>query len=174
MVTVRRKRKRNWYSPMNRYYLVGALVLAALLVALSAYALIGRMQAEGRIDDMTDIMAKAVRTDLNQAVQAYDALGRKSNDSAGETLSNMKRFMYSAFRVNQLLVSMRGERYSVIDTATYNNFQTIVGEYERLLANGQSTAGARTSLGDYMSALSTSLSQRFDSADALIPQATRR
>ena len=64
----------------------------------------------------------------------------------------------------------RGESYSIIDTATYNSFQTLAGEFERLLANGQSTAAVKTSMGDYMQAIETVLSSRFDSADLLLPK----
>ena len=119
-------------------------------------------------------MAKSIRSDLNQAMQSYDTILRKGDDSASDALGNMKRYMYAAYRLNLSLVTARGERYSIIDTATYNNFQTLVGEYERLLANGQSTSSVRTSLNDLMDAVATSLASRFDSADLLLPQTAAR
>ena len=170
MITVKRKRKRDMRNPAARYRGVWAAALAALLVGLCAFAFIGRFQAQHRLDDLSNFMAKAIRTDLNQSAQAYDTLTRRSVGTAGDSLNSMKRCMYSAYRMNQLLVAARGDSYSIIDTATYNSFQTIVGEYERLLANGQSTASVRTSLGDYMTAMSSALASRFDSADLLLPQ----
>ena len=170
MVTVKRKRKRSLASPAGRYRTLVVLALSAVMIALCVFGLVGRYRGEERMDDLTEYMAKAIRTDLNQALQAYDTLGRRSGDMAGDALENMKRYMYAAYRMNQSLVVARGETYSIIDTATYNNFQTLAGEYERLLANGQSTATVKTSLGDYMTALADTLSIRFDNADYLLPQ----
>ena len=170
MVTVKRKKKRSLESPAGRYRLYAAAALALLLAGLCAFGLIGRFRYAGQLDDVSDFMAKAVRTDLNQALQAYDTLQRRGADAAPDALTNMKRYMYAAYRLNLSLVQARGERYSILDAATYNSFQTIVGEYERLLANGQSTATVKTSLGAYMSAIEDTLSARFDSADLLLPQ----
>ena len=170
MITVRRKRKRNLNNPSGRYRAWAAAVLVVALMGLCAFGLIGRFRYADRLDDLGDFMAKAIRTDLNQALQSYDTIQRRGDDSALDALTNMKRYMYAAYRLNLSLVDARGERYSIIDTATYNSFQTIVGEYERLLANGQSTASVKTSLGNYMSAIENTLSTRFDSADLLLPQ----
>jgi|GEM_PF-5280204 len=170
MVTVKRKKKRSLQNPAGRYKALLAAGLAVILIAVSAFGLAGRFRYAAIIDDLTDSMAKSIRTDLNQAVQAFNSLERRSTDTAGDTINNMKRYMYAAYRLNQSLVVARGETYSIIDTATYNNFQTITGEYERLLANGQSTSSVRTSLGDYMNALASTLESRFDSADLLLPQ----
>ena len=170
MVTVKRKKRRNLTSPLGRYKTLAALALALLLIGACAFGLIGRFRYADRLDDLGDFMAKAIRTDLNQALQSYDTIQRRGDDAASEALANMKRYMYSAYRLNLSLVAARSERYSIIDTATYNNFQTIAGEYERLLANGQSTASVKTSLGNYMSAIEDTLSSRFDSADLLLPQ----
>lgn len=170
MVTVKRKRKRNLNSPSGRYALLAAAALIVALLVLCVFGLAGRFRCEARLDDLSDFMAKSIRSDLNQAMQSYDTILRKGDDSASDALGNMKRYMYAAYRLNLSLVTARGERYSIIDTATYNNFQTIVGEYERLLANGQSTAAVKTSLGNYMQAIEDTLSARFDSADLLLPQ----
>lgn len=159
---------------IGRGSLIAVIVAGALLLAACAFGLIGRYRLADRLDDLSGYMAKSVRTDLNQAIQACDTLGRRSSDTAGETLNNMKRYVYAAYRTNQMLVAARGESYSIIDTATYNNFQTLVGEYERLLANGQSTSSVRTSLNDLMDAVATSLASRFDSADLLLPQTAAR
>ena len=174
MVTVKRKKKRSLNSPAGRWAAAALAVLAIALIALCAWGLAGRFRYANRLDDLTDYMAKSVRTDLNQAVQACDSLDRRSSDMAGETLTNMKRYMYAAYRTNLILVAACGERYSIIDTATYNNFQTLVGEYERLLANGQSTATVKTTLNDYMDAISQTLYSRFDSADVLLPLTATR
>ena len=170
MVTVKRKKRRNLTSPLGRYKTLAALALALLLIGACAFGLIGRFRYADRLDDLGDFMAKAIRTDLNQALQSYDTIQRRGDDAAPDALANMKRYMYAAYRMNLSLVAARGERYSIIDTATYNSFQTIVGEYERLLANGQSTASVRTSLGNYTRAIEDTLSSRFDSADLLLPQ----
>ncbi len=173
MVTVRRKKKRSMLSPVSRWREAALIAVAAASLALCVFGLAGPGRLAGEMDDLTAYMAKSVRADLNQAVQACDALGRRSGENA-DTLNGMKRCMYAAYRMNQLLVTARGESYSIIDTATYNNFQTIAGEYERLLANGQSTAAIKTSLGDYMAAISSTLVSRFDSRDALLPQTAAR
>ncbi len=174
MITVRRNRKRNMNRRMGRLHLIALCAVGAALIALCAAAMAGEHRLSDRLDGLTDYMAKSVRTDLNQAVQACDALSRRSAETAPDTLNNMKRYVYAAYRTNQLLVAARGESYSIIDTATYNNFQTLVGEYERLLANGQSTSSVRTSLNDFMDAVSATLASRFDSADLLLPQTAAR
>lgn len=170
VTTVKRKKKRNLNTSLRRYRRLAALALTLIALAACAFGLAGRFRYAGRLEDLGDFMAKAIRTDLNQAMQAYDTILRRGDDAAPEALTNMKRYMYSAYRLNLSLVLALSERYSIIDTATYNNFQTIVGEYERLLANGQSTASVKTSLGNYMCAMEDTLSTRFDSADLLLPQ----
>ena len=174
MITVRRNRKRNLNRRMGRAQLIALCAVGVALIALCVTAFAGQRRLSGRLDNLADYMAKSVRTDLNQAVQACGSLNRRSAEAAGDTLNNMKRYVYAAYRTNQMLVAARGESYSIIDTATYNNFQTLVGEYERLLANGQSTSAVRTSLNEFMDAVSTTLASRFDSADLLLPQTAAR
>ena len=82
----------------------------------------------------------------------------------------MKRYMYSAYGMNRLLIEARGERYALLDASAYNSFQTAVGEYERLLANGQATGTTRATLGDCVKSLRAMLSARFDESDNLLPQ----
>ncbi len=170
MITVKRKKRRSLENPTARYMLFGGIALGLVVLAVCAFALMRSFRLEAQLDDLGDYMAKSIRADMNQAVQAFDSIDRRSVDVAGEVLPNMKRYMYSAYSMNRLLVAARGESYSILDSATYNSFQTIVGEYERLLANGQSTTEVRTSLGDYMTAIGTMLAERFDSADLLLPQ----
>ena len=69
-----------------------------------------------------------------------------------------------------LLVTAAGENYSIIDSTDYNNFQAILGEYEKLLQNGQNTSEVSATLNDYMTDMRAMLSGRFDSAGALLPQ----
>ena len=174
MVTVKRQKKRSLHSPAARYKIGACAVVFIAVLALCAFGLSERFRLQTQIEDLTDYMAKSIRTDLNQALQSYNAMDRRSADLSGDILPNMKRYMYSAYSMNRLLVEARGESYSMLYTATYNNFQTIVGEFERLLANGQSTTSVKTSLGDYMQAIETTLSSRFDSADLLLPQTARK
>lgn len=170
MVTVKRQRKRSLQNQKGKYLLVGGAALFAIMLGLIIALFADRAALRNRLDDLSDYMAKSIRTDLNQALQYYDNIDRRSADLTGDVLPNMKKYMYSAYNTNKLLVEARGESYSIIDTATYNSFQTLAGEFERLLANGQSTAAVKTSMGDYMQAIETVLSSRFDSADLLLPK----
>ena len=173
MVTVKRQKKRSLINPKGKYLIWAGLALAAVMLAVGIVGLVGQARTRAQMDELSEYMAKSIRTELNQALQCYDTLDRKS-DSAAEQLVNMKKYMYSAYAMNKILIESRGGEYSFLDTATYNNFQTIVGEYERLLANGQATGTVKTTLGDYMHSLEAELASRFDSADLLLPQQASR
>ena len=184
MVTVKRKKRRSLENPTARYLLFGGIALGLVVLALCVFGLTRSFRLEAQLEDLGDYIAKSIRTGgikMDDAIIEYvkrefnmligDRTAEDVKFDLGAALQmNMKRFMYSAYTMNRLLVAARGDSYSILDSATYNNFQTIVGEYERLLANGQSTTEVKTSLGDYMSAIGTMLSERFDSADLLLPQ----
>ena len=173
MVTVKRPKKRSLMNPKGKYLLWAGLALAAVMMAVGIAGLVGQARARAQMEELSEYMAKSIRTELNQVLQCYDTLDRKS-DTAAEQLASMKKYMYSAYAMNKILVESRGGDYSILDTATYNSFQTIVGEYERLLANGQATGTVKITLGDYMQSLEAELVSRFDSADLLLPQQASR
>ncbi len=170
MITVKRPRKRSLINPKGRKLAVAVSVFLVLVLAGGAVALIGWSRLGDRLDDLGGYMAKSIRTDINQALQCYDTLTRRGDDVAAETLDGMKRYMYSAYGMNKLLIAARGEAYSLLDVTVYNNFQTVVGEYERLLANGQATGTVKETLGNCVASLRTMLANRFDEADNLLPQ----
>lgn len=170
MVTVKRQRKRSLVNPRGRQVIVVLSALLVLAVVAGAIALVALMRLNSRMEDLNGYIARSIRTDINQAIQCYDTLERKGDDAAADALGNMKRYMYSAYGMNRLLTEARGERYALLDASTYNSFQTAVGEYERLLANGQATGTTRATLGDCVKSLRTMLAVRFDENDKLLPQ----
>ena len=170
MISVKRGRKRSLRPSAPRHWLIIGLVVAALVIAMGIFGLSKSLRLEDRLDDLADYMAISIRTDLNQVLQSYDTMDRRSADLSGEVIPNMKRYMYSAYNMNRLLVTAQGERYSIIDSASYNSFQNIMGEYEKLLKNGQNTSEVAATLNDYMASMRTMLGERFDSAGALLPQ----
>lgn len=173
MVTVKRQKKRSTTNQSGKYIMLGGAALAIIILIMAIVGWVGRAGLQAQMDDLSEYMAKSIRTDLNQVIQCYGTLDKKS-DSAAEVLPNMKKYMYSAYNMNKILVESRGSKYSIIDVASYNSFQTIVGEYERLLANGQATSTVKASLGDYISSLEDTVLTRFDSADLLLPQQALR
>lgn len=170
MVSVKRQKKRSLVNPRGRQVIIALSILLILAIAAGALALVTLVRLNGRVEDLNSYMAKAIRTDINQAIQSYDTLERKGDDAASDALGSMKRYMYSAYGMNKLLIEARGEKYSLLDASVYNSFQTAVGEYERLLANGQATGTTRATLGDCIESLRTMLSARFDESDNLLPQ----
>lgn len=170
MVTVKRQRKRSLVNPRGRQVIVALSALLALALVAGAIALVALVRLNGRMEDLNGYIAKSIRTDINQAIQCYDTLERRGDDAAADALGSMKRYMYSAYGMNRLLVEARGEQYALLDASAYNSFQTAVGEYERLLANGQATGTTRATLGDCVKSLRTMLAARFDESDNLLPQ----
>lgn len=170
MITVKRPRKRSLINPKGQHVVLALAVILALTVAVAAAGFIGWSHRGAQLEDLGGYTAKSIRADMNQAFQCYDTLVRRGDDVADEALDGMKRYMYSAYGMNKLLVAAMGEDYSLLDVTAYNNFQTIVGEYERLLANGQATSTVRETLGDCVQSLRTLLASRFDEADHLLPQ----
>ena len=170
MVTVKRQRKRSLINPRGRQVIVTLSVLLAIAIVAGAIGIVALVRLNGRMSDLSAYMARAIRTDINQAIQCYDTLERKGDDAAAEAIGSMKRYMYSAYGMNKLLVEARGERYALLDAAGYNSFQTAAGEYERLLANGQATGTTRATLGDCVKSLRSMLTSRFDENDHLLPQ----
>ena len=170
MVTVKRQKKRSLVNQRGRNIIIVLSVLLVLALIAGGVALAALLKQNSRMEDLNGYIARSIRTDINQAIQCYDTLERKGDDSATEALNNMKRYMYSAYGMNKLLIEACGEKYSLLDASVYNSFQTAVGEYERLLANGQATGTTRATLGNCMESLRTMLSARFDESDQLLPQ----
>ena len=170
MVTVKRKKKRSLVNPRGRQAVAALSALLALAIIAGAIALVALMRLNSRMEDLNGYIARSVRTDINQAIQCYDTLERKGDDAAADALNNMKRYMYSAYGMNRLLIEARGDRYSLLDASGYNSLQTAIGEYERLLANGQATGATRATLGDCVKSLRSMLSARFEEGDNLLPQ----
>lgn len=170
MISVKRPRKRSLINPKGQHAVLALAVLLVLAMAATAVGFAGWTHCGAKLDDLGGYMAKSIRADMNQALQCYDTLVRRGDDAADEALDGMKRYMYSAYGMNKLLVAAMGESYSLLDVTAYNNFQTIVGEYERLLGNGQATSTVRETLGDCVQSFRTLLASRFDDADHLLPQ----
>ena len=170
MAAARRRRALDLFVARNLLALSGLSALLALAVIAGAIALVALMRLNSRMEDLNGYIAKSIRTDINQAIQCYDTLERKGDDAAADALGSMKRYMYSAYGMNRLLIEARGERYALLDASAYNSFQIAVGEYERLLANGQATGTTRATLGDCVKSLRAMLSARFDESDNLLPQ----
>ena len=170
MVTVKRKKKRSLVNPRGRQAVAALSALLALAIIAGAIALVALMRLNSRMEDLNGYIARSVRTDIYQAIQCYDTLERRGDDAAADALNNMKRYMYSAYGMNRLLIEARGDRYSLLDASGYNSLQTAIGEYERLLANGQATGATRATLGDCVKSLRSMLSARFDEGDNLLPQ----
>ena len=173
MVSVKRSKRRSLTSPVTRNWLIVAVIVAVLLIALGAFGLGKSAYLQDKIDDLASYMAISIRTDLNQVLQSYDTMDRRSADLSGDVLPNMKRCMYSAYNMNRMLVAACGERYSILDSNAYNNFQAIVGEYEKLLGSGENTSEVAKTMDDYMASLRTTLNERFDTTGRLLPQSNR-
>ena len=148
MITVKRGQKRSLKNGAQRHWLIIGAVVAALILAVGLFGLSKSLYLEDKLHDLADYMAISIRTDLNGVLQSYDTMERRSTDVGGDAIPTMKRYMYSAYNMNRLLVTAAGENYSIIDSADYNNFQAILGEYEKLLQNGQNTSEVSATLSD--------------------------
>ena len=93
MVTVKRQRKRSLQNQKGKYLLVGGAALFAIMLGLIIALFADRAALRNRLDDLSDYMAKSIRTDLNQALQYYDNIDRRSADLTGDVLPNMKKYM---------------------------------------------------------------------------------
>ena len=119
MVTVKRQRKRSLVNPRGRQVIAALSALLALALIAGAIALVALVRLNGRMEDLNGYIAKSIRTDINQAIQCYDTLERRGDDAAADALGSMKRYMYSAYGMNRLLVEARGERYALLDASAF-------------------------------------------------------
>ena len=87
-----------------------------------------------------------------------------------EALPAIRRHMYAANEMNDILVETFGEDYSMIDQAQYESFESIINRYEQLLATGQSTAQTAEQLTECMEQFRIALSNRFTADGALLPK----
>ena len=170
MSIIQRGRRRNLVRPPSRTLRLMAALLAALLIALCVLFFIRAERSQDRLADLSIYIARNIRTDVNQALQALDTIKSKGSTASGDALSVMKRSIYAAYRQNMCLIVARGDSYSLIDSANYNAFQAAVTEYERLLANGQSTAQPLKTMDEYLRGLENAILARFDSRDRLLPK----
>ena len=165
---------RKWLSlrrPIRRGVRLAVVIVLLLSVVVSVIFLTRSVSLSDRLEDVTTYIARSARSDFNQAAQALSNI-RNRGDASGEAVSVMKRSMYAAYRQSMCLAVAGGPGYELMDAAAYNAFQTAMGEYERLAANGQSTAQALAALTEMMDNLGNAIDARFDGRNRLLPAVT--
>ena len=170
MVSFKRTKKRNYRHPGEKYLTLGVAGMFALLLIVMLAAFSGRSHLEAQLNETREIMAASIQRDMNEVLRSYENIGRKSADLAGDVLPTMRRYMYSANGMNEALVEIFGEDYSMIDPEQYDAFESIMDQFDQLLAAGQSTDPAKESLVACMSSFEAALSNRFTADGSLLPK----
>ena len=147
--------------------IAGAFVLLAILM-LSAFSAKSSLQAQ--MNETREMMAASIQRDMNEVLGSYKTIDRKSADLTGDILPTMRQHMYAAYEMNRVLTQTFGDQYSMIDDEHYKTFQSIMDQYDQLLAAGQSTDPARENLTACMTNLEQVLANRFTADGGLLPR----
>lgn len=170
MISFKRTKRRNYTHPGGKYMTVGiagAFVLLAILM-FSAFSAKSSLQAQMR--ETREMMAASIQRDMNEVLGSYKTIDRKSADLTGDILPTMRQHLYAAYEMNRVLTQTFGDQYSMIDDEHYKTFQSIMDQYDQLLAAGQSTDPARENLTTCMTNLEQVLANRFTADGGLLPR----
>ena len=170
MITFKRTRKRSYQHPWRQYFIYGVASAFVLMLALTIGAFASRGRMAARLEEAQEMMAAYIQRDMNEVLDSYVAIDRKSADLAGDILPTMKKHMYSANSMNRVLTETFGDRYSMIDDEQYESFESIMDEFDNLLATGQSTSPAKDRLVTCMDSIKLTLANRFTTDGSLLPK----
>ncbi len=170
MDVLQRKRRRD-------YRLRQVPPVVWVLLALAAALLFGAVTAQvskGRLNDQItatrEQLAVRIQNNLNQALTSFDEMGRKNIDGQRQLLPEVKRYLYTADLLNDMLRDGYGDNYSLMDENLYALMESAMAEYERLLTQGQSAAEVHESLSAYMEQISSVLNTRFGVNGMILPK----
>ncbi len=169
MTSFKRSRTRSFEQQGEKYLLITLAGAFILLVVMLLFASSGRNRLQNQMDEGMEIIAASIQRDVSDALSSYRAIDRKSADLEGYILPTMKKHMHSAHSMNRVLTEIYGEEYSMIDEATYEQFQAVMSEFDRLLAAGQSTTSAKEQLIPCMNSFQNMLLNRFTEDGKLLP-----
>ena len=168
MVIFKRRHKRSYtFLPQKKRFCI-ALAAFALVFAVALFGLISRSNALNRLEQTRDALAGAIQDNMNQVLNSFESMSRKSNsDIVEEVLPSMEQYMYTASTLNAVLTDSFGEKYSVLSHDLYADFEAVVQEYANQIAMGQSTSAAAENMTTCMNDIEQTLTDRF-SEDGLI------
>jgi len=170
MVSFRRTKRRNYTHPGEKYMIFGVAAMFVVMLIIMLGASSGKNRLETQLNETREIMAASIQRDLTQALRTYENIGRKNADLADDLLPAMRLHMYAANEMNEALSETFGEEYSMIAPEQYKTFETIMDEFDQLMAAGQSTDPAKEKLTACMSGLETALANRFTADGSLLPK----
>lgn len=170
MISFKRTKRRNYTHPGEKYMLAGAAGIFVLLLVLTLSAFSAKGSLQMQMNDAREMMAASIQRDMNQVLSSYEAIDRKSANLAGDILPTMRQHMYAAYEMNRVLTQTFGDEYSMIDAEHYDAFQSVMDQYDQLLAAGQSTDPARENLTACMTNLEQVLANRFTADGGLLPR----
>ena len=170
MISFKRTKKRSYRNPLKRRLLFCVVGLFAVMLTLTLSAFASRSRMAAHLTETREIMAACIQSDMSKALSCFETIDRKSADLSGEVLPTLRLHMYSANSMNHLLTETFGEKYSVIDDEQYDVFQSIMDQFDQLLAAGQSTDPAKDELTACMTAFQKALVSRFSTEGNLLPK----
>ena len=163
MNVLQRKRRRDYRHRQISPFIWVGLAMVAALFAWALVAQIGKNQLSAQLSSTRDQLAVRIQDNLNQALSGFDEMSRRSTDAQRELLPEVKRYLYAADLLNDMLRDIYGENYSLMDESTMD-------EYAQLLSQGQSATEAHDSLSAYMDQISGVLSTRFGVNGMILPK----
>ena len=169
MIGFRRPRMRTFEQHGEKYLLLALAGSFILLVVMLLFAFSGKSRLQKQLDTSLEMMAASVQSDVYNALTVYRTIDHKSADVEGDILPTMKRHMYSAYSMNRVLKETFGDEYSLIDDEAYNEFESVMREFDRVLSAGQSTKAAKESLVPCMNGFQNMILNRFTEEGELIP-----
>ena len=171
MILFKRRQKRSFLPAREQIRRYALLALAVLVLFFAVFGMCSRAAERARLARTRDLLAAAIQDDMNQVLSCYDTMSRKSNTAILENvLPAMQQHMYTASILNDVLVESFGEKYSVLSADLYQNFEAVVTEYAKRIAQGQSTADAAQSMSVCMTDLENTLRMRFGEDGLLMPR----
>lgn len=174
MVFFKRRPKRNYAVSPKKTGLALQLAAAALLILVAVFGLVGRSNAQRRLEKTRDALAASIQDNMNQVLNQYDGMARKNNTAIAEdVLPGMQQHMYTARTLNDLLTHSFGEKYSVLSSELYTSFEEAVAAYAKQISMGQSTSEAAEQMNRCMSGIETALNDRFGKEGLLAPVTAR-
>ena len=170
MISFRRTKRRDYRQYREKYVIFCIAGMFILLLVMMLTATSGKKRLENQLIETREMMAASIQSDMNKVIRAYETIDHKSADLAGDVLPTMKKHMYSANEMNDVLLETFGSDYSMFDHEQYDAFMAVMNQFDQLIATGQSTNAAKENLVVCMEDLKTSIANRFTADGGLLPR----
>lgn len=151
-------------SPQNRsrlypmYGLVGLIL--ALSIALGVMTFL-RVRDNRQLNFTHEQLRASIQSDLTMVLRTYDEMSLPNAKIATLLLPTMRKHLYSAYTMNNVLIDAYGVSQSILGNDFYTQVTDAIDDVDRKISQGQIVDVTKIELGSCMAQMQNVLAAHF-------------